>query len=183
MQRVVVLGNSGAGKTTLAAKLAVTLDAPHTEIDALFWKPGWTGDDDDEFLDRLRGAATASDRWVIDGNYLTRGARVLWPLADTIVWVDMPLPLVLSRSLRRTVRRAITREVLWGTNREKLRFLLPIQGETPLWQYAIRHQRVYVPRIESMLAEPQHAHLTVHRLRSRAEVRRFLGALRPVEQA
>ena len=175
MQRVVVLGNTGAGKTTFARSLGL----PHTEIDALFWKPGWTGDDDEEFLAKVADLA-AGDTWVACGNYLSRAAALLWPRADTIVWLDLPLPLVISRSVRRTVQRAITRELLWGTNREKLRFLLPIQGETPLWMYAIRHQRTIRPRIESMLAE--HPHLTVHRLRSRAEVARFLGRFRAVEQ-
>lgn len=174
MQRVLVVGNTGAGKTTFAGALATKVGLPHTEIDSLFWKADWQESSDEEFAAKLTEAAGA-DEWVMCGNYLSRGVDILWPRADTIVWLDLPLSLVISRSVRRTAKRGITRELLWGTNREKLRYLLPI-GETPLWLYAIRHQKKHRPRIERMLAEPAAAHLTVHRLRSRAEVRRFLQA-------
>src|ERR1700687_4971827 len=57
--------------------------------------------------------------WVGAGTY---GAvrDLLWPRADTIVWLDSPLPLVLGRLAARTLRRGITREVLWSGNRENL---------------------------------------------------------------
>jgi adenylate kinase family enzyme len=39
-RRVLVAGTSGAGKTTLASRVAALLDLPHIEIDALFHGPG-----------------------------------------------------------------------------------------------------------------------------------------------
>ncbi len=41
MERVVVIGNSGGGKSMLARHLANRLDLPYVEIDALLWRPGW----------------------------------------------------------------------------------------------------------------------------------------------
>jgi len=69
--RIVVVGTSGAGKTTLAKNIAAALAIPHIELDALHWDPDWRGlsvTDPDEFIRRV-AAATAGDAWVVDGNY------------------------------------------------------------------------------------------------------------------
>jgi adenylate kinase family enzyme len=181
MRRVVVIGNTGSGKSTLGLALASALGVPYTDADDVFWLPGWEERPNDEFRAALDDA-TSGDGWVLVGNYLSRATDITWPRADTIVWLDLPLPLVVSRSVRRTTRRAMTREVVCNGNTEKLRFLLPerLGGETPLWSYAIRHHKVHRPLIETMLADAARDDLTVHRLRSRADVTRFLGALRPV---
>lgn len=41
LQRVVIVGTSGSGKTTMARELSVLLGTPHIELDALQWLPGW----------------------------------------------------------------------------------------------------------------------------------------------
>lgn len=177
MQRVVVIGNTGSGKSTFGATLAGVLELPYTDADDLFWQPGWTEVPNDDFRGAL-DVASRGDRWVIVGNYLSRATDVTWPRADTLVWLDLPLPLVVSRSIRRTAKRAITREVVCNGNTEKLRYLLPerLGGEKPLWQYAIEHHRTKRTVIEALLSEP-HVTADVHRLRSRAEISRFLGRL------
>jgi adenylate kinase family enzyme len=181
MRRVVVIGNTGSGKSTFGRALAHRLGVPDTDSDDLFWLPGWKEVPNEEFR-RSLAAAAAGDAWVIIGTYLSRAVDVVWPHADTLVWLDLPLPLVVSRSVRRTAKRAITREVVCNGNREKLRYLLPEQlgGEMPLWSYAIDHHRTKRTVIEDLIAD--HDHLTVHRLRSRRDVRQLLDATRPVEQ-
>jgi len=68
VQRVLVVGTSGCGKTTVAETLARVLHLPHVELDELFWKPGWGHATDEEFRTNLQRAC-GSDRWVVDGNY------------------------------------------------------------------------------------------------------------------
>jgi adenylate kinase family enzyme len=179
MRRVVVLGNTGSGKSTFGAALGKQLGVPYADSDDLFWEPGWVEVDNDVFRQRLDDATTG-DGWVLVGNYLSRATDITWPRATDIVWLDLPLPLVITRSVRRTIKRGITKEPVCNGNTEKLLFLLPerFSGETPLWSYAIRHHKQHRPIIEAMLAEPK-VTATVHRLRSRAEVARFLGASRP----
>jgi hypothetical protein len=148
------------------------LRVPYADSDDLFWQPGWVEVDNDVFRGRL-DEVSSGDGWVLVGNYLSRATDITWPRADTIVWLDLPLPLVVSRSVRRTAKRAITREVVCNGNVEKLRFLLPerFSGEKPLWKYAIEHHAHHRPIIEAMLADVE---ADVHRLCTRAAVRSFV---------
>ena len=111
-RRLVVVGTTGAGKSTLAKRLSETLGLNFVELDALYWEPGWRAASVADFRARVV-EATAGDDWVVAGNY--RQVRdIIWPLADTVVWLDYSLPLLFARLTRRTLRRAITREVLWN---------------------------------------------------------------------
>src|SRR5271163_1053275 len=64
MERCVIVGAAGCGKTTLGKRLADHFESPFYDIDALFWKPGWVESQTDE-LRALTSAATAGKRWVI----------------------------------------------------------------------------------------------------------------------
>ena len=87
MQRVSVVGTSGAGKTTFARALAARLAVPHIELDAIFHQEDWTPLDDDEFVRRV-DAATDGDAWVADGNYrMVSMDGPVWARADTVVWL------------------------------------------------------------------------------------------------
>src|SRR5690242_17103800 len=90
MTRVVIIGNAGGGKSTLARKLAVRRGLPYVEIDAVLWLPGWRTASDDVF-DAEHARIIADDRWVIDG--LGRRASIPSRLAraDEIIFIDMPL--------------------------------------------------------------------------------------------
>ena len=130
--RVAIVGTSCSGKTTLARALASRLDVPHVELDALYWLPNWQARPDDEFRD-LVAARTAGTRWVVDGNYRRVARAVLWPRASVILWVNYPLPLVLWRGLRRTLRRSITAEELFAGNRESLKRAFLSRDSILLW--------------------------------------------------
>ncbi|MEW8979717.1 MAG: AAA family ATPase [Symbiobacterium sp.] len=164
-RRIVVVGASGSGKTTLARRLAERLGCPHVEVDALHWGPNWTPIPLDEFRSRV-DQATAGDRWTCDGNY-SKVRDLTWGRADTLVWLDYRLPLVLWRLLRRTLRRIARREALWNGNRESFRTQFLSRHSLFLWalQSHGRHRREY-PRV---LQRPEYAHLTVIRLRSPRE--------------
>ena len=61
-KRVIVAGVSGTGKTTLAARIAPILGAPHTEIDGLYHGPNWTPRE--EFLRDVQAfAGDHRDTW------------------------------------------------------------------------------------------------------------------------
>ncbi|MCA6101619.1 DNA topology modulation protein [Bradyrhizobium australafricanum] len=90
MQRVLVMGSSGSGKSTFARRLSAMTGIPAVSIDALFWKPGWVESGRDEFARRMTEAAP-EPRWIMDGNYMRHGAGQLRrELSDTIIWFDLP---------------------------------------------------------------------------------------------
>jgi adenylate kinase family enzyme len=90
VKRVVVIGNSGGGKSVLARRIADALRLPYVEIDALLWEPGWQLVPAETY-EREHARVIAGDRWVIDG----LGARSSVPQrlqrATHIVLIDMPL--------------------------------------------------------------------------------------------
>ena len=93
------------------------------ELDALFWGRDWQPAPLELFRHRVE-RETRDDGWIVVGNY-GQVRDLVWRAADTLVWLDLPLPLVMWRLMRRTVQRAVTKEELWGTgNRESCPFLL-----------------------------------------------------------
>lgn len=173
LRRVVVVGTSGVGKTTLAGELARLLDAPHIELDAYRHGPNWTETPDDIFRQRISDELTRQD-WVVDGNY-SIARDIIWARATAIVWLDYPIYVAFTRLLRRTVTRHINRTELWNGNREDLKGVLFARDSLFVWAFR-RHwsRRKSYP---IAFARPEYAHLEVLRFRSPRATRRWLTSL------
>jgi adenylate kinase family enzyme len=169
--KIAVQGTSGSGKTTVARELARRHGVPHVELDALHHGPNWLETPAEEFQRRV-AAATAGDGWVVDGNYDSKLGDLVLGRADTVVWLDVPLRVALSRVTRRTIRRIRTDEELWSGNRESWRggFL----GWESMFVWTIRsHLRNRRARSERFA---RHPNLRVVRLCSSREVESYLSA-------
>lgn len=119
MRRIIVIGTTGSGKTTLARAIACRLRLPHGEQDAWNHLAGWQ----EAPLPQFRVAVdtfTAQPGWVMDGNY-SKARDIGWARADTLVWLDYPAQVVFWRVLTRTLRRVVGRQELWNGNRETWR--------------------------------------------------------------
>ncbi len=172
MRRINVIGTTGSGKTTVARELATRLGVPHVQLDALHWGPNWTMPSREEFRARVAEALT-SDSWVIDGNY-SKVRDIVWTRADTLVWLDYTLPLILRQLLARTVRRAITGEQLWSGNRERFAAIFS-RDSILLW--ALKTYRRRRREYAILPQQPEYAHLKVVRLRDPEETSRWLANL------
>ncbi len=170
MKRVAVVGTTGSGKTTFAARLAQLLAVPHVELDSLHWEPNWTEAPIEIFRERV-DRALSEERWVVDGNY-SKVRDIIWTRADTVVWLDYSLLLIFWRLTWRTLKRVFTRQKLWNGNRETLGNQLS-KDSLFLWVLTSRpkHHRDY-PRLFQ-----EYAHLSVTRLYSPREAEEWLSRI------
>jgi adenylate kinase family enzyme len=166
-----VIGVSCSGKTTLGGILARRLDLPYIELDALHHGPNWT----EASAEELQAVVLATleqcpDGWVVDGNYEGKIGDLVAERADTVIWLDPSLPLIVSRLARRTVGRIVTRTELWNGNRETIRNTL--FSRDSLLAYAVkahgRYRRTQPERLARFPARLVH-------LRSPAEAKHWLG--------
>ena len=173
LRRIAVIGTTGSGKTTMAQRLSQRLGLPHVELDALHWGPNWTEAPVEVFRQRT-AEALSGDAWAVDGNY--RDVRdIVWGRADTVVWLDYSLWVIMARLLWRTLRRIVTREELWGGNREHFRAQFLSRDSLFLWalQTYWRRRREF----PILLNQPEQAHLAVVHLRSPRATRAWLAGL------
>ncbi len=176
--RISVVGASGSGKTTVAAELSARLGLTHVELDALHWQPGWTGTSAEDLQQALR-PVLEGDEWVVDGNYGGKARDVVWSHADTVVWLDLPRPVVMAALARRTVGRIVLRRELWNGNRERFGNLLSLDEHENLLVWTWRHFARYRSTYEAAMTDPGLAHLSFTRLRSRRAIGRYLEAITP----
>ncbi|MFM8331464.1 MAG: DNA topology modulation protein [Candidatus Methylumidiphilus sp.] len=102
MQRVLVMGSGGAGKSTFSVKLGAKLGLPVLHLDSYFWSAGWVERDKVEWRQTVE-RLVAQEKWIMDGNY---GGTLDIRLAacDTVIFLDRPRLLCLWRVVRRRLR-------------------------------------------------------------------------------
>ena len=172
-ERIVIVGRTGSGKTTLARELAAALDVPHVELDALYFGPDFSTVPLPLLRERT-SAAIAGERWVTDGNK-SAVRDLVWPRADTIVWLDYPLAVSLWRLGRRALWRAsvIQAQASEPGTKKGLpqQFLSAAKGVLT----ALRSHRGQRREYPIMFAAPENQHLAVVRLRSPRATRHWLA--------
>jgi len=171
-RHVAVYGATGSGKTTFAARLARCLGAAHIELDAIHWLPDWVEKPLDEFrADVLAALERCPDGWVCDGNY-SKVRDLVLPLADSVVWLRLPLRVTFWRLLLRSASRARRREPLWGTNSASWRLMLFSRDSLLLYALtAGRHAGEKARRLRESIPPGT----AVRELRSVREVEAFLS--------
>jgi adenylate kinase family enzyme len=104
VQRVVILGRDGAGKSTVARRLGEAFGLPVIELDKHFWQSGLVPLPKDQWA-KVQQEMTNQPRWVIDGDL---GPYDVFPVrlsaAGTVLLLDFSMWLCLWRALRRAER-------------------------------------------------------------------------------
>ena len=169
MQRIMVMGGPGSGKSTVARSIGDKLSLPVHHLDAHFWLPGWRQRPEDDFAARVRDIAK-HDRWVIDGNY----SRILpdrLERADVVVYLDLPLWIRLPRVIRR-------RFAYRGRAREDMGKGCPERIDWVFFKFVVFHSRERRPRMLALLDQLREEGMPVALLQSRREVDAFLARLK-----
>jgi adenylate kinase family enzyme len=159
-KRIVVIGTTSSGKSTLAKQIAEKLNLQFVELDALYWEENWMPAPIFTFFERVENVVEA-ENWVIAGNY-SSVRHIVWKRAQAIIWLDYPFHIVFWRLIKRTIQRAITKELLWGKNIEKFWGHLKIWSSDDsliYWLFKTYWRRKRETPI--LLTFPEHKHLKV----------------------
>ena len=101
MEKVLVIGCCGAGKSTFSKKLEKILKLPLIHLDKYYHKPNWEEPEKDEWEQVLR-KLVKQKRWIMDGNYAD-SFDIRFPLADTIIYLDYPSIKCCLRVIKRNI--------------------------------------------------------------------------------
>lgn len=167
MKRVMIIGQPGAGKSTLARKMGDVTGLPVVHIDHIHWQSGW--------IERSRVEKTrlcrdihSSDRWIFEGGHSSTWDERL-DRCDTLIWLDVHI----GTRMRRIVARTIG---YFGRPRPDLpegcdeRF----DRDFLLWVWETRHSG---RRKMEKFFNAAPAGKNAHRLSTLGEVNRYLAAL------
>ena len=170
MMKVAVFGNAGGGKSTLARRLAELTQLPLYPLDTIQYRAGGGKVPHEEYL-KAHADLLQRDQWIIDGFGCVASAWERFAVADTLVYIDLPLF---------THYRWVTKRLLEGL------FHTP-EGwpeNSPIWSSTMDSYRVVwlchrrlTPRYRQLVAESASTR-QVHPLRSPAGMRTFLEAIR-----
>jgi adenylate kinase family enzyme len=170
MKRVAVFGNAGGGKSTLARQLAAITGLPLHVIDMLQFRPGGIAVPQAEYL-KLHHDLLAQETWIIDGFGDTTTVWERCGVADTLIHVDLPLPIHYWRVTKRLVAGLLADPEGWPKG-------------SPLWSSTMSSFRVIplchrhmTPRYRQLIAEMAPTKRVAH-LRSPAQVTMFLDEVR-----
>lgn len=169
-QRIIVVGASATGKSTLCRRLSAGLELPYTELDSLFHGPNWTPLP--RFLDDVT-AISASERWVSEWQYRT-ARPILLERATLIIWLNLPVWQQRWQLIRRTLHRRKHSVELWNGNVEPPLHTILTDREHII-RYSWNGVRRYARLVEQ--ARTQRPDIPVVELRSHAHIDALTAAL------
>ena len=109
MERVMIIGCGGAGKSTLARKLGEKTGLPVVHLDQIWWAPGnWQHIEKPEFDEKL-ALELQKPRWILDGNF-NRTIEARLEVCDTVIYLDYPRLVCIKNWLGRVIKN-------WGRHR------------------------------------------------------------------
>ena len=167
-RRILVVGCSGGGKSTLAQKLASHFDLIYFSIDRdILWLPGWVQRSKEEQRQRIV-ERIAGERWIMDGtNTSTFDIRL--PRTDIVIWVRMARLLCVWGVLTRWLKHL-------GRTRPEM---APGCIERVDWQFLEfiwTFEKKFTPRITAAIAA-HGPHVPVLQVKSRRQMRALLDLL------
>ena len=167
-KKVILIGTSGCGKTTLGNRLAMLSGLKMIDLDNLYWEPLWVKQSEEVFF-KLIQKEVANNSWIICGNY-SRIQKIIWPKADMIIWLDLPFLCCLYRVLKRSILQLITKKEFCNGNYETFSRLF---GKHSIllwvWKTYARRKAVYSEYFTKHSDKPN-----LVRLRIGREVKAFL---------
>lgn len=167
MQKILVIGSGGAGKSTFSRRLGKILNIEVVHLDTLYWNPGWIETPKLEWR-RIVEELLKRDSWIIDGNYSgTLAIRV--DACDTVIFLDVARPICIWRVLKRMILyRSRGRPDMAEGCRESFN----LQFIRWIWEYPERTR----PKVLKLIKESSQ-NKDVIRLRKQSDIEIFLASV------
>ena len=105
----------------MGQNLSKELNIHHQDLDEMHWLPGWKSQPKEVLGQMIQDEIISLPEWIVTGNYTTAGRDSIWKDAQTIIWLDYRLPMILKRYVQRTYRRIRDKEEVCNGNVETLR--------------------------------------------------------------
>ena len=167
MERVILIGCGGAGKSTMARQLGEITGLPVVHLDKLFWKENWVHISREKF-DALLQVELERDKWILDGNFDRSLPRRL-ERCDTVIYLDYPRWQCVMGVLKRIATTyGRTRPDMGPGCKER------IDWEFLCWVWNFNRDKR--ERLYHLIGEAKHAQVVV--LKNRKEGQRFLHNLK-----
>ena len=169
MNRVIIIGGNGSGKSTFSKKLHSITGLPLVHLDRLLWYGDWQVRERAEF-DALLGAELEKDRWIIDGNY---NRTIPWRLSycDTVFYFDFStLRCLFGVTWRVLTNLGRVRDDMGGNCRERF--------DLSFYKAILGFNKAYRERYHALLKEAEQNGKTVVIFHNRRQVKRYLKALK-----
>ena len=167
MERIVIIGCGGAGKSTLARQLGEKLNLPVVHLDQIWWAPGsWQHISREEFDAQVK-AEMENPQWILDGNF-NRTLEPRLEKCDTVIYLDMPRLVCLTSWIGRVIKN-------WGHARSDMapgcKEWFDPEMALWIWRFNKQNRQRYYELLNNVNGRQ------VYILKSRRAVRRFLGNL------
>lgn len=168
MNRVLIIGNAGSGKSTFARKLAHKTGLPLVHLDRLYWRGEWEHVSREAF-DSLLQTELEKPEWIIDGNF-NRTIPHRLSYCDHVFFFDLPTVTCLWGITKRIFQSyGRTRADMGGNCPERFD-----RQKIPLYRNVLAFNRQHRAHYHRMLEE---SGVSVTLFRSRSQAERFLRSL------
>ena len=167
MERVMIIGCGGAGKSTLARKLGEKTGLPVVHLDQIWWEPGnWQHIEREEFDERLAREMEKS-RWILDGNF-NRTIEARLEACDTVIYLDYPRLVCMKNWIGRVIKN-------WGRHRADMaegcsEWFDPDMAKW-IWNFNKKNRKRYY----ELLSTAKDKRIVI--LKSRRQAERFLDSI------
>ena len=166
MERIMIIGCPGSGKTTLALALKEKLGLPLIHLNQLWWTGNWENVTREEFDSRLAMAVNLN-QWIIDGNF-SRTIEMRLQRCDTLIYLDFDRWACLWGVICRVLRN-------YGKHRPDMGGNCPERFDPEFMKWIWNYNKENRTRNYTWLAQAKHAKAIV--LKNRNEVKNFLEKL------
>ena len=166
MQKILIIGGNGSGKTTFAKKLAQKTRLPLVHLDKLYWKDNWQHVTQEEF-DSLLLPELEKDNWIIDGN-MKRTLPLRLNYCDTVIIFDFPRALCLRGAIKRSISN-------YGKSRDDMGGYCPEKISVDFYKRIWKENKLMLQNFYHIVSQRENINVII--FKNRKQAKKFLLTL------